>query len=72
MPETKPNEYYVEKRELEGDYAVRRRGADHASEILPTQEEAITRAKELNDGAGVDVERVRNSREGSRDQWRGE
>jgi uncharacterized protein YdaT len=37
---------YVERRD-EGDYAVRRAGAERASDVKPTQEKAIERAKEL-------------------------
>ena len=71
MPGDQSNEYYVEKREAEGGYAVRRRGSERASDVLPTQEAAIKRAKELNDGAGLDVERVRKTDGGGPDKWRG-
>jgi hypothetical protein len=40
MPETKLNEYYVEKREEEGGYALRRRGPERTSDVFKTQEEA--------------------------------
>jgi hypothetical protein len=40
------NEYYVEKRGP-GEWAVQRKNAERASAILPTQAEAIARAKEL-------------------------
>lgn len=67
----KSDAYYVEKREQYGDYAVRRRGGQRASDVLPTQREALRRAKELNEGAGVDVERVRNVKRASRNKWLG-
>ena len=60
---------FVERRP-EGDYAVRRPNADRASAVLPTQREAIERAKELNPGHSPAVERVRNTARGGRDQWR--
>jgi hypothetical protein len=60
---------YVERRP-EGDYAVRKPGADRASAVEPTQREAIERARELNPGVSPHVERVRNTVRGSRDKWR--
>jgi hypothetical protein len=60
---------YVEQRE-EGDYAVRRAGAERASAVEPTQEEAIERARELNPGVAPHVERVRDTKVGHRDKWR--
>ena len=55
---------------LKGDYAVRRGNSDRASAVLPTQAEAIERARELNPNMAPLVERVRNTDEGSRDKWR--
>lgn len=60
---------FVEKRP-EGDFAVRKGNSDRASDVLPTQAEAIERAKELNPGASPVVERVRNTTVGKPDQWR--
>ena len=60
---------YVERRE-QGDYAVRRANSERASDVLPTQREAIERARELSPGTRPDVERVRNTSVGSRDKWR--
>jgi len=60
---------YVERRP-EGDYAVRKPGADRASAVEPTQKKAIDRARELNPGAAPHVERVRNTERGGRDKWR--
>jgi hypothetical protein len=40
------------------------------SEVLPTQREAIQRAKELNPGKAPLVERVRDTARGGRDKWR--
>ncbi|OIR08882.1 hypothetical protein GALL_88760 [mine drainage metagenome] len=60
---------FVERRP-EGDYAVRKSNSERASDVLPTQAEAIKRAKELNPGASPVVERVRNTPGGKPDQWR--
>jgi uncharacterized protein YdaT len=60
---------YVERRE-EGDYAVRRAGSKRASDILPTQHEAIERARELSPDSRPHVERVRRMPNGSPDKWR--
>ena len=48
---------FVEQRP-EKDYAVRKGNSERASAVLPTQKEAIERARELNPGHSPDVERV--------------
>jgi len=63
------DQLYVERRE-QGDYAVRRGGAQRASDVLPTQAKAIERARELNPNGRPVVERVRNTSVGGRDKWR--
>ncbi len=63
------NQLYVERRD-QGDYAVRRANSARASAVLPTQGEAIERAKELNPNGRPVVERVRNTVAGSPDKWR--
>ena len=60
---------YVERRP-EGDYVVRRPGAERVSAIEPTQQKAIERARELNPGVAPHVERVRDTSVGGRDKWR--
>jgi hypothetical protein len=60
---------YVERRP-EGDYAVRRPNAQRASDVLPTQREAIERARELSPGTTPHVERVRHTSAGKPDKWR--
>jgi len=60
---------FVEQRP-QGDYAVRRGGAERASTVAPTQAEAIERARALNPGHAPLVERVRNTETGGRDKWR--
>ena len=60
---------FVEQRP-QGDYAVRRPNSERASAVLPTQKEAIARARELSPGTTPMVERVRNTNAGGRDQWR--
>lgn len=60
---------YVERRP-QGDYAVRRPNSDRASDVRPTQAEAIERARELNPGHSPVVERVRTTTVGKPDKWR--
>jgi hypothetical protein len=60
---------YIEQRD-QGDYAVRRAGADRASAVEPTQKEAIDRAKQLEPGVKPHIERVRDTDKGGRDKWR--
>jgi len=64
------SELFVERREEEGDYAIRRGGSKRASDTCDTQAEAIERAGEIDPNATILVERVRNTSEGSRDKWR--
>jgi hypothetical protein len=61
---------YIERREGEGDYAIRRQGSNRASDTTPTQAEAIERAAEIDPDATILVERVRDTNRGSRDKWR--
>lgn len=63
------DQLFVEQRP-EGDYAVRRGKSERASAVLPTQGEAIERARELNPGKAPLVERVRHTDQGSPDKWR--
>ena len=63
-------EFFIERREKEGDYAIRRRGSERASDVRDTQSEAIERAEEIDPNATILVERVRNTDRGSRDKWR--
>lgn len=60
---------YVERRP-QGDYAARKPDADGASAVLPTQAEAIERAREVNPGQAPHVERVRDTARGHRDKLR--
>ena len=66
---SKKDRLFVERRE-QGDYAVRKPDSDRASDVLPTQAEAIDRARELNPGKSPLVERVRYTDRGKPDQWR--
>ena len=66
---TKKHELYVERRS-QGDYAVRRGGAERASVTAPTQKAAIGKAEKLDPKAAVLVERVRDTNAGGRDKWR--
>jgi hypothetical protein len=63
------DQLFVERRP-EGDYAVRKPNSERASAVLPTQAEAIERARELNPGKSPLVERVRQTTGGSPDKWR--
>ena len=60
---------FVERRP-QGDYAVRRPNSQRASDVAPTQAEAIARARELNPQGPVLVERVRTTGNGKPDKWR--
>ena len=60
---------FVERRP-EGDYAVRKPNSERASAVLPTQGQAIDRARELSPNAAIHVERVRHTENGSPDKWR--
>ncbi len=64
------NEFFIERREEEGDYAIRRPGSKRASEICDTQSDAIEKAEKLDPDATIHVERVRNTSAGTRDKWR--
>jgi hypothetical protein len=64
------NELFIEQRSSEGDYAVRRPGAERASAIEQTQSAAIERAREIAPNASILVERVRITNIGGRDKWR--
>lgn len=61
---------FIEQREKEGDYVIRRLRADRASGREDTQAEAIDRAREIDPNAAILVERVRNTNRGGRDKWR--
>jgi hypothetical protein len=63
------DQLFVERRP-QGDYAVRRPNSDRASDVLPTQSEAIDRARELNPNRTPLVERVRHTDVGRPDRWR--
>jgi hypothetical protein len=62
-------EIFVERRD-QGDYAIRRPNSDRASDVRPTQAEAIERAEEIAPNARILVERVRDTNRGRRDKWR--
>lgn len=64
------SEFFIERREDEADYSIRRRGAKKASDVCDTQAEAIERAEVIDPNATILVERVRNTNRGSRDKWR--
>lgn len=63
------NDHYYIERSPDGKYVVRNEygvvSGGHG-----TQEEAISRAKQLNPNDHPDVERVRHTPEGKPDKWR--
>lgn len=59
----------VQKRE-DGRFEVKRPGAKRASDVKPTQKDAIERAKELDPNSEPIVKRVRKSSKGKRGTWR--
>ena len=61
---------YVERRESQMDYAVRKEHSERASAIAKTQKEAIEIAREMFPGVRPDVERVRHTSKGKPDRWR--
>jgi len=61
--------YYVEHTH-DHRYAVRAKGAERASAICDTQNQAFRRAIELNPNDHPDVSRVRHTSAGGPDQWR--
>jgi hypothetical protein len=52
---------FIERREEEGDYTIRRPDADRISAHGATQAEANERAREIDPNAAILVERVRNT-----------
>jgi hypothetical protein len=62
------NEFFIEQRD-DGRYNVLRPNADRASAATDTQAEAIAKAKQMDPGATIHVERVRDVGPG-RDKWR--
>ena len=61
--------YFIEQNQA-GRFAVRAKESERASTVVDSQKEAIERAKEFNPEDKPDVERVRTSSQGRRDQWR--
>lgn len=64
------NQLFVERRPDTKDYAVRRPNSERASAVLPTQAEAIQRAKQIEPKSTPMVERVRHTDKGGPDKWR--
>ena len=60
---------FIERRP-QGNYAVRRRGAEKASHVFSTQREAVERARELSPSGTIFIERVRDAEGSGRDKWR--
>ena len=61
--------YYIEQNDHH-KYAVRAMGSVRASSLHDTQAQAIAAAKHLNPSDHPNVERVRDTSKGRREQWR--
>ena len=59
---------YITKTE-DKRFAIRKPGSERDSAILPSQSEAIERAREMNPNAAIYVERLRKATVGGRDRW---
>jgi hypothetical protein len=66
------DEHYFIEENKDGKFAVRAKGSQRASRLCDTQEEAEELVKKFNPNDKPDVERVRNTKSGGRDQWRSE
>jgi hypothetical protein len=64
------DEFFIEKREDTGDFAVRKPGSERASKTATTQDAAIEAAKKMNPNATIFAERVRRTAVGNPDKWR--
>lgn len=61
--------FFIEQRHR-GDFAIRKAESRRASAVAPTQAKAVATARRMNPEAAIHVERVRNTKTGSRDKWR--
>jgi hypothetical protein len=68
---TTDKHYFIEEND-NGKFAVRAKGSQRASGLRNTQKQAEALVKKLNPDDKADVERVRNTKTGGRDQWRSE
>ena len=68
---TTDQHYFIEENK-DGKFAVRAKGSQQASRLCDTQKEAEELVKKFNPNDKPDVERVRNTKTGGRDQWRSE
>ena len=60
---------FIERRD-DGKYTVTKQGAQRASAVTDTQREAIQESREKYPNVRPDVERQRDTDQGSRDKWR--
>ena len=65
---TDKDQLFIERHQ--NGYAVLRPNAGRASAVLPTQAEAISRAREISPDHTPFVSRVRHTSAGKPDQWR--
>lgn len=62
--------YFIEEN-ADGKFAVRAKDGERASGLFNTQKEAEEHVRQLNPEDHPDIERVRDTATGGRDQWRG-
>lgn len=67
MANPKKGDVYIEKRQQEKDFVVRRKGAERASAVAPTQAQAIKVAQKMFPGVKPDVSRVKYTNKGKPD-----
>lgn len=70
MVSPKKGDVYIERRQKEKDFAIRRKGSQRASAVAPTQAQAIKIAQKMFPGIKPDVSRVRYTKSGKPDKWR--
>jgi hypothetical protein len=68
---TTDKHYFIEGNKV-GKFAMRAKGSQRASGLRNTQKQAEALAKKLNPDDKPNVERVRNTKTGGRNQWRSE
>jgi Uncharacterized protein conserved in bacteria (DUF2188) len=66
------DKHYVIEENDDGKFAVRAKGSQRASGLRNTQKQAEALVKKLSPDDKANVERVRNTTGGGRDQWRSE
>jgi hypothetical protein len=68
MSKEKDHKFFIEPHK--DGFAVLRPDAQRPSAVEPTQADAIDRAKQIDPKAGLDIARVRHTKNGHPDQFR--